>query len=162
MEHTVGVIRLCQNICEMYPKINKDLLICGALLHDVGKLKEYTYAAAIDISDEGNFIGHIVIGEQWIREKIQELQNNGKEFPKELENQLIHLILSHHGKYEWGSPKIPKLVEACILHQADLMDSQVKNYLQMIEDAKKLTDEDWTFIYDADVGKRRAIFLGEY
>ncbi len=162
MEHTIGVIRLCQNICEMYPNINKDLLICGALLHDVGKLKEYIYNAAIDISHEGNFIGHIVIGEQWIREKIQELKNNGKEFPKELENQFIHLILSHHGKLEWGSPKIPKLVEACILHQADLMDSQVKNYLQMVEDAKKLTDEDWTFIYDADVGKRRAIFLGEY
>jgi 3'-5' exoribonuclease len=162
MEHTIGVIRLCQNIFEMYPNINKDLLICGALLHDIGKLKEYTYAAAIDISDEGNFIGHIVIGEQWIREKIQELKNNGKEFPKELENQIIHLILSHHGRYEWGSPKIPKLVEACILHQADLMDSQVKNYLQMIENAKKLTDENWTFIYDADAGKRRAIFLGEY
>jgi 3'-5' exoribonuclease len=162
MEHTIGVIRLCLNICEMYPNVNKDLLICGALLHDIGKLKEYTYAAAIDISDEGNFIGHIVIGEQWIREKIQELKNNGKEFPKELENQLIHLILSHHGKLEWGSPKIPKLIEACILHQADLMDSQVKNYMQMIEDAKKLTDEDWTFIYDADVGKRRAIFLGDY
>jgi 3'-5' exoribonuclease len=162
LEHTVGVVRLCKNITEMYPNVNKDLLLCGALLHDIGKLKEYTYAAAIDISDEGNFIGHIVIGEQWIREKIQGLKASGKEFPKELENQVVHLILSHHGKYEWGSPKIPKLVEACILHQADLMDSQVKNYLQMIEDAKKQTDEEWTFIYDADVGKRRAIFLGEY
>ena len=162
MEHTIGVIRLCQNICGMYPNINKDLLICGAILHDIGKLKEYTYTASIDTSDEGNFIGHIVIGEQWIREKIQELKSNNKEFPKELENQLIHLILSHHGKLEWGSPKIPKLVEACILHQADLMDSQVKNYLQRIEDAKKLTDEDWTFVYDSDIGKRRAIFLGDY
>jgi len=155
LEHTVGVIRLCQNISEMYPSVNKDLLLSGALLHDVGKLKEYTYAAAIDISDEGNFIGHIVIGEQWIR-------TNGEEFSTELEHQLIHLILSHHGKYEWGSPKLPKLLEACILHQADLMDSQVKNYLQMIQDAKKLTDEDWTFIYDSDAGKKRAIFLGEY
>ncbi len=162
LEHTVGVIRLCQNISEMYPSVNKDLLLSGALLHDVGKLKEYTYAAAIDISDEGNFIGHIVIGEQWIREKIQELRTNGEEFSTELEHQLIHLILSHHGKYEWGSPKLPKLLEACILHQADLMDSQVKNYLQMIQDAKKLTDEDWTFVYDSDAGKKRAIFLGEY
>jgi 3'-5' exoribonuclease len=162
LEHTVGVIRLCKNISEMYPNINKDLLLSGALLHDIGKLKEYTYEAAIDISDEGNFIGHIVIGEQWIREKIKELKANGKDFPVVLENQLVHLILSHHGKYEWGSPKMPKIVEACILHQADLMDSQVKNYLQMIEGAKRLTDEDWTFIYDSDVGKRRTIFLGEY
>ncbi len=162
LEHTVGVMRLCLNISEMYPRVNKDLLLCGALLHDIGKLKEYIYTAAIDISDEGNFIGHIVIGEQWIKEKIQQLHRAGKEFPEELEHQLIHLILSHHGKYEWGSPKLPKLVEACILHQADLMDSQVKNYLQMIQDAKRQTDEDWTFVYDADVGKKRAIFLGEY
>jgi 3'-5' exoribonuclease len=162
LEHTVGVVRLCQNISEMYPSVNKDLLLCGALLHDIGKLKEYTYAAAIDISDEGNFIGHIVIGEQWIREKIQELRSSGEKFPKELEQQLIHIILSHHGKYEWGSPKIPKLLEACIVHQADLMDSQVKNYIQMIEDAKKITDEDWIFVYDSDAGKKRAIFLGEY
>jgi len=162
LEHTVGVIRLCKNISEMYPNINKDLLLCGALLHDIGKLKEYTYAAAIDISNEGNFIGHIVIGEQWIREKIAQLKNQGADFPVDLEHQLVHLILSHHGRYEWGSPKMPKIVEACILHQADLMDSQVKNYLQMIEDAKRLTDEDWTFIYDSDAGKRRTIFLGDY
>ncbi|HIG99779.1 MAG TPA: HD domain-containing protein, partial [Thermoplasmata archaeon] len=139
LEHTVGVVRLCQNISEMYPSVNKDLLLCGALLHDIGKLKEYSYGAAIDVSDEGNFIGHIVIGEQWIREKIQELRSSGDEFPKVLEHQLIHIILSHHGKYEWGSPKLPKLLQACIVHQADLMDSQVKNYIQMIEDAKKLT-----------------------
>ncbi len=162
LEHTVGVVRLCRNISEMYPSVNNDLLLCGALLHDIGKLKEYTYAAAIDISDEGNFIGHIVIGEQWIREKIQLLRTKVHEFPKELDHQLIHLILSHHGKYEWGSPKIPKLLEACILHQADLMDSQVKNYLQMIQDAKKLTDEEWTLVYDSDAGKKRAIFLGDY
>lgn len=162
LEHTVGVMRLCLNISEMYQRVNKDLLLCGALLHDIGKLKEYIYTAAIDISDEGNFIGHIVIGEQWIREKIKQLQNDGNEFPKELEHQLIHLILSHHGKYEWGSPKLPKLVEACILHQADLMDSQVKNYMQLLQDAKRQTDEDWTFVYDADAGKKRAIFLGEY
>jgi 3'-5' exoribonuclease len=162
LEHSVGVVRLCQNIMEMYPSINKDLLVTGALLHDIGKLKEYTYAASIDVSYEGNFIGHIVIGEQWIREKIQKLREDGEEFPIDLEFQLIHLILSHHGKYEWGSPKIPKLLEACVLHQADLMDSQVKNYLQMIEDAKKLTDEDWTMVYDSDAGKKRAIFLGDY
>jgi 3'-5' exoribonuclease len=162
LEHTVGVVRLCQNISEMYPKVNKDLLIAGALLHDIGKLKEYRYAAAIDVTEEGNFVGHIVIGERWVREKIDELRTSGKAFSKELENQLIHLILSHHGRYEWGSPKMPKLVEAIILHQADLMDSQVKNFMQMVEDAKKLTDEDWTLIYDGDIGKRRAIFLGEY
>jgi len=70
LEHSVGVIRLCKNICEMYPGINKDLLVFGAILHDVGKLKEYEYTAAVDKTDEGNFIGHIVMGERWICKKI--------------------------------------------------------------------------------------------
>ena len=161
LQHTVGVIRLCLNICEMYPGINKDLVITGATLHDVGKLKEYIYGASIDKSEEGNFIGHIVIGDRLIREKIEELKTKGKKFPKELENQLIHLILSHHGKYEWGSPKMPKTIEACVLHQADLMDSQVKNYMQHVEEGRKTTDEDWIFVYDSDAGKKRLMYLGD-
>jgi len=162
LEHTVGVIRLCKNICEMYPGINKDLLVCGAILHDVGKLKEYEYTAAVDKTDEGNFIGHIVMGERWIREKISDLRKNGKEFSEELEMHLSHIILSHHGRYEYGSPRMPKTVEASVLHQADLMDSQVKNYLQKLEEARKSTDDDWAFIYDVDVGKKRPVFLGKY
>lgn len=162
LEHAVGVTRLCKNIYEMYSGINKDLLISCAILHDIGKLKEYEYGATIGKTNEGNFIGHIVIGDRWLREKIEELRSNGNEFSKELETQISHIILSHHGKYEFGSPKMPKIVEACILHYADLMDSQVKNYMQQVKDAKKLTDDEWTYIYDADVGKKRAIFLGEY
>jgi 3'-5' exoribonuclease len=160
LEHTVGVIRLCKNISEMYPSMNLDLLITGAILHDVGKLKEYAHTAAIDKTEIGYFIGHIVMGDRWIREHIQNLRENGKQFGSDLETQLSHLILSHHGRYEWGSPQIPKTVEACVLHQADLMDSQVKNYLQQFEDAKKITDDDWMFVYDSDLGKKRPIFLG--
>ena len=162
LEHTVGVIRLCENITGMYPSINKDLLIAGAILHDVGKLKEYSYKGAIDKTEQGNFIGHIVLGEHWIREKVQHLRESGKQFSPELETHLCHMILSHHGKYEWGSPRMPKIVEAVILHLADLMDSQVKNHLQMVQDAKKQMDEDWAFIYDSDFGKKRVIYLGDY
>ncbi|MCK5112841.1 MAG: HD domain-containing protein, partial [Thermoplasmatales archaeon] len=162
LEHAIGVIRLCKNICEMYSGMNRDLLICGAILHDVGKLKEYKYGAAIDMTEEGNFIGHIVMGDRWIKEKIEEIRNNGNEFSKELETWLSHLVLSHHGRYEFGSPRMPKIVEACVLHYADLMDSQVKNYIQRLEEAKKITDDKWAFIYDSDVGKNRLIFLGEY
>lgn len=161
LQHTVGVIRLCKNIYEMYPNINKDLVIAGAILHDVGKLREYKYTAAIDKTDEGNFIGHIVMGDRWVREKIAEMKKNGKDFSQELENQLCHLMLSHHGKYEYGSPRMPKTIEACVLHQADLMDSQVKNYIQLVEAGQKLTDEDWAFIWDADLGKKRAMYLGD-
>jgi 3'-5' exoribonuclease len=161
LEHTVGVIRLCKKICEMYTQINRDLVVTGAILHDIGKLREYETTAAIDKTEIGNFIGHIVIGDRWIREKIEDLKNNGEEFDKNLENQLCHMILSHHGKYEYGSPRIPKTVEACVLHQADLMDSQVKNYIQGIEDGRKNTDNDWSFIWDSNLGKKRLMFLGE-
>jgi len=162
LEHAVGVVRLCKNICEMYPGINLDLLVCGAILHDIGKLKEYEYTAAVEKTDAGNFIGHIVIGERWIREKIDELRKNEIEFSTELEMHLSHMILSHHGRYEYGSPKMPKTVEASVLHQADLMDSQVKNYLQRLEDARKSTDDDWAFVYDSDLKRKRPIYLGEH
>lgn len=161
LEHTVGVIRLCKNICEMYPNINKDLVVTGAILHDVGKLKEYKTTAAIDKTDEGNFIGHIVIGDRWVREKIAELKKDGKDFDQDIENRICHLILSHHGKYEYGSPRMPNTIEACVLHQADLMDSQIKNFIQNIEDNKNNTDENWAFIWDSDLGKKRLMYLGD-
>ena len=161
IQHAVGVLRLCKNICEYYPNIDVDMVVTGAILHDVGKLKEYRYSSAIDKTDEGNLIGHIVLGEHWIREVIEGLRKNGSDFPTELEYHLCHIILSHHGRYEFGSPRMPKTIEACVLHQADLMDSQVKNYLQSIDDAKRMTDDSWTFLYDPDVGRRRPFYLGE-
>jgi 3'-5' exoribonuclease len=161
LEHTVGVIRLCKNIYDMYPGINLDLVISGAILHDVGKIKEYVARASIDKTDEGNFIGHIVMGDRWIREKIDELKKKGKDFDKELEDKLCHIILSHHGKYEFGSPRMPKTIEAMVVHQADMMDSQVKNFMQSIEEGRKTSEDNWAFIWDADVGMKRPMYLGE-
>jgi len=161
LEHTVGVIRLCSNICEMYPGINRDLVITGAILHDIGKLNEYETKAAIDKTSEGNFIGHIVIGDRWIKDKIIELKNKGKDFDLDLENKLCHIVLSHHGRYEFGSPRLPKTIEACVVHQADLMDSQVKNFIQRIEEGRKNTDDEWAFLWDSDAGMKRPMYLGE-
>jgi 3'-5' exoribonuclease len=161
LEHAIGVIELCKTMCGLYEGINRDLLLCGAILHDVGKLLEYKYTAAINKTDIGNFIGHIVLGDRWIREKINELRKNGQEFSENLELHLSHLILSHHGRYEYESPRMPQTVEACALHQADLMDSQVKNFLQRVDEARKQSDEEWGFLYDPDYGKKRAMFLGE-
>lgn len=159
LEHTVGVIRLCKNICEMYNGINKDLTICGAILHDIGKINEYSITASIDKTDIGNFIGHIVIGDRWIREKIKEIRDNGETFDEELENKICHIILSHHGKYEFGSPRMPKIVEAMVVHAADMMDSQVKNFIQNIEEGRKNSDDDWGFIWDSDLGMKRPMYL---
>jgi 3'-5' exoribonuclease len=161
LEHTVGVVRLCKNICEMYNGINKDMVIVGAILHDIGKLKEYEAKAAIEKTDEGNFIGHIVLGDRWIREKISELRGKGKEFSNELEDRLCHIILSHHGKYEFGSPRMPKTIEAAVVHASDLMDSQVKNFIQNIEEGRKISEDDWTYIWDSDIGQKRPMYLGE-
>lgn len=161
LEHTVGVVRLCKNICEMYKGINRDLVITGAILHDIGKLKEYNTKAAIEKTPEGNFIGHIVMGDRWVREKIANLRDKGKDFDQELEDKLCHIILSHHGKYEFGSPRMPKTIEACVIHAADLMDSQVKNFIQNIEEGRKTSEDDWTFIWDSDIGMKRAMYLRE-
>lgn len=161
VEHTVGVIRLCKNICEMYHGINKDLVLAGAILHDIGKVKEYNTKAAIEKTDEGSFIGHIVLGERWVREKINELRESGKEFSKDLENKLCHIILSHHGKYEYGSPRIPKTAEAMVVHQADMMDSQVKNFIQNIERGRRISEDDWFYVWDSDIGMKREMYLGE-
>lgn len=161
IEHTVGVIRLCKNICEMYPSANLDIVITGAILHDVGKLKEYVSTASIEKTDIGNWIGHIVMGDRWIKEKISELRKNGNDFDSDLENKLCHIILSHHGRYEYGSPRMPKTVEAMIVHQADMMDSQVKNFIQNIEEGRKTSEDDWGFIWDSDAGQKRAMYLGE-
>jgi len=161
LEHTIGVIRLCKNICEMYNGINKDLVIIGAILHDIGKLKEYEAKAAIEKTDEGNFIGHIVLGDRWLREIISELRGKGKDFSKDLEDRLCHIILSHHGRYEFGSPRMPITIEACVVHAADLMDSQVKNFIQNIQQGRKISEDDWTFIWDSDIGQKRLMYLGE-
>ena len=160
LEHGVGVVRLCKNICEMYENINKDLVITGGILHDIGKIKEYKVEAAIDKTDEGNFIGHIVMGDRWIREKVGELREKGKDFDQDLEDKLCHIMLSHHGKYEFGSPRMPKTIEACIVHAADLMDSQVKNFIQTIEEGRKTSEDEWAFIWDSDVGQKRPMYLG--
>ncbi len=160
LEHTVGVVRLCKNICEMYPSINKDLVVCGAILHDIGKLKEYNITASIDKTDIGNFIGHIVMGDRWVRKKIKEIRDNGETFDKEMENQICHILLSHHGKYEFGSPRMPKTIEAMVVHAADMMDSQVKNFIQNIQEGRKKSEDEWSYIWDSDIGTKRPMYLG--
>ena len=86
---------------------------------------------------------------------------NKKEFDQDLEDKLCHIILSHHGRYEYGSPRLPKTIEAMVVHAADLMDSQVKNFIQNIEDGRKTSDDEWTYVWDADVNMKRPMYLGK-
>ncbi|MFA7684271.1 MAG: HD domain-containing protein [Syntrophales bacterium] len=139
LEHTLSVTRLLALVADHYPKSNRDLLIVGGILHDIGKIREFTYQGNIDYSDEGRLIGHIAIGLEMLNAKIATIPD----FPSNLAMELRHLILSHHGMLEFGSPKRPKTVEAMLVHQIDDMDAKA-NALQEYIDSNENTDSDWT------------------
>jgi 3'-5' exoribonuclease len=121
LEHSLAVAKLVDRIVPLYEGLNRDLLIAGALLHDVGKVREMTYLRSFDYSDEGKLLGHISIGVEMVREKISLLPG----FPRELAMLLQHMLLSHHGQYEFGSPKRPKTLEATVLNYLDDLDSKI-------------------------------------
>ncbi len=121
IEHSLAVARLVDQVVPLYPGLNRDLLIAGALLHDVGKVRELTYLRSFDYSDEGKLLGHITIGVEMVREKIAAITD----FPTELGMLLLHMLLSHHGQYDFGSPKRPKTLEATVLNYLDDLDSKI-------------------------------------
>ncbi len=161
LEHTLNVVKICEYIAELNPSLDKDLLIAGAALHDIGKVEQYECTSIIDKTEEGEFVGHIVLGDRMVREKIRELREEGMNFPRDLENQISHMIVSHHGRHEWGSPEIPKFVEALVLHYADLMDSQIKYHLQKVEEERRINEESWGLIWDKDLGRKKPFYLGK-
>ncbi|NLS44957.1 MAG: HD domain-containing protein [Firmicutes bacterium] len=152
IEHTVNVVALCETISRLYPVIDNELLITGAILHDIGKLMEYKYDGPFDLSDEGKLIGHIVIGERMIAQAVHGIPG----FPNDLSLKIRHMILSHHGKLEWGSPKRPKTLEAIVLHLADYSDAFVAQFVDIVEDNKD-TDGNWS-VYNKRLD--RQIYLG--
>lgn len=121
LEHSLAVARLIDSVVPLYSGINRDLLIVGALLHDVGKVREMSFTRSFDYTDEGKLIGHITIGVEMIQEKIAAIDG----FSRELGMLLKHMLLSHHGQYEYGSPKRPKTLEATILNYLDDLDSKI-------------------------------------
>lgn len=121
LEHSLSVARLVDSIVPLYTGLNRDLLVVGALLHDVGKVREMSYYRSFDYTDEGKLLGHITIGVEMIQEKIATLPA----FPPELAMLLKHMLLSHHGQYEFGSPKRPKTLDATILNYLDDLDSKI-------------------------------------
>ncbi len=138
LEHTLSVIRLLDQVTKHYQGINRDLLITGGMLHDIGKIYEYTYDTMFDYSDEGRLIGHIVIGLEMLDERIGAVEG----FPTQLAMELRHLILSHHGTQEFGSPKRPKTPEALIVHFIDDLDAKVNAFQEFIQESDD--DSHWT------------------
>jgi 3'-5' exoribonuclease len=137
LEHTVTVADLCDHVSQQYARVDRDLLITAALLHDVGKVDELTYTASIDYSESGRFLGHVVLGVMFVSQKARSVEGLSE---RRLEP-LLHAIVSHHGELEWGSPKRPKTLEALILHHVDNLDAKVKGFLEIVEGSR---DARWT------------------
>lgn len=131
VEHTLGVTKLCEYMAANYPLINRDLLISAALFHDLGKLDEISTFPENDYTDDGQLLGHIYIGTEKVGARIRTIPN----FPKSLENELKHCILSHHGELEYGSPKKPALIEAVALTYADNTDAKLQTMTEILNGA---------------------------
>lgn len=135
--HTHDMLALAEAITANDPDVDRDLVVAGVLLHDIGKIREYEYSKSIDNTDEGKLLGHIAIGIRMLEREIERIPA----FPEKLAWKLIHMIVSHHGLREYGSPKPPMFVEAQILHQIDNLDSKRAMYR---ETAEKHDEGDWS------------------
>ena len=139
IEHTLEIIKICDLMCNIHPEINRDLLITGAMMHDLGKTEELKYDGAFEYTDKGKLIGHIIISAMIINEEARKITG----FPEELKNCLLHIILSHQGKLEYASPVVPKTLEAITLYQADELSAKVNAYKNALSTQMK-ADSKWT------------------
>ena len=134
LEHTLSVTKMCDYFSKAYPAINRDLLITAAICHDIGKTRELSLFPMNDYTDEGQFLGHIVMGSEMVAEKIKDIN----EFPVLLKQELQHCILAHHGKYEYGSPKMPAIIEAMALHLADNTDAKLETFTEILNSTNEV------------------------
>lgn len=128
LEHTLSVTKLCDGFSKQYPLLNRDLLLTAAICHDMGKIYELSDFPDNDYTDEGNLVGHIVMGVEMVGERIRGIDG----FPELLGKELKHCIIAHHGKFEYGSPKLPALAEAMALHFADNLDAKMESMKELL------------------------------
>ncbi len=129
IEHTLSVVQICDFMSRRYKYANRDILIATAMLHDIGKIEELSEFPTNEYTDDGQLLGHIIIGTELVTQAANKIDG----FPKQLASLIKHGIISHHGEYEYGSPKRPKTIEAFILHCADNMDAKVKIFEESIQ-----------------------------
>ena len=152
LEHVVTMIDVAEKILPLYPEVNRDLVIMGVFLHDTGKVRELSFSRSFAYSDEGQLLGHLTIGIEMLAEKARLVPDlTGEPFPPEMLLRLKHLILSHHGDPEFGSPKVPMTAEAVALHAIDLLDSRIHIALRELADDR--SESAWT-PYNAALGRR--------
>ena len=142
-------MEVCHLVAPRYPQLDAELLLFGAFIHDIGKIRELTYSPDLGYSDAGQLIGHLVQGVSMLDEMVIETEKqSGEDFPQDLANQLRHMIVSHHGQYEYGSPKLPMTLEAIALHFLDSLDARIHNVSQLIEDDVN-KESPWTVYHPA-------------
>ena len=139
LEHTLEIIKICDLMCSFHKEINQDLLITGAVLHDFGKIQELSFDSGFDYTDKGKLIGHIVIAAMEVEKAAASIKN----FPVELKDQLIHIVLSHQGKLEHASPVEPKTLEAIVLYHADELSAKTNAYKNAIK-LEESSEGNWT------------------
>jgi 3'-5' exoribonuclease len=139
LEHVVSLCRSCDLMARNYPLVNRDLLLTGAFLHDIGKVRELSYSRSFAYTTEGQLLGHMVIELEMLHRKLEQ----APDFPDDLRIAIEHLIISHHGQYDFGSPKLPMFPEALMLHYLDDLDSKMESMRAQIERDSELESE-WT------------------
>ncbi len=144
LEHVVNMIDAAERLLPLYPSLDRDLLLAGIFFHDLGKVRELSYDRVFGYTDEGQLIGHLVIGVEMINERLPQVRDlTGEAFPTELLLRLKHMVVSHHGTYEFGSPKLPMTPEAIALHHLDNLDAKVHSFARDIR-ADANAESAWT------------------
>ncbi len=146
IEHVHETMQLAETFCKQHPVIDRELLLSGVILHDIGKIHEYEYESAIDFTDDGRLLGHIPMGDHMITNAIKGIDD----FPQDLARKIRHLVLSHHGQKEWGSAVEPRTKEAIILHELEYLDSKVS---KVIETFKKHSDSEESGVFAPELGQ---------
>jgi len=150
LEHVVSLFTACDLVCRNYPSIDRDLLLSGAFLHDIGKIHELSYGRSFSYTTRGQLLGHMIIELEMLHAKIAAIEaESGQPFPAELKTLVEHLIISHHGQYEFGSPKLPMFPEALVLHYLDDLDSKMEAMRAHFE---RESFDEWTS-YNASLGR---------
>jgi 3'-5' exoribonuclease len=127
LEHTVSCLKLAHRLADHYPQLDRDMLVAGAFFHDIGKIRELAGERNAEYTDEGRLVGHLVMTAQWVHDKARRAG-----VPRDLEHHVVHLVLAHHGKIEFGSPKVPMTLEALLTHYMDELDSRVNSWLNLM------------------------------
>ena len=130
LEHTLSIVKLCEYYAKTYPLLSKDLLYAAAIFHDIGKTKELSGFPENDYTDDGQLLGHIVMGVEMISEGVRHIEG----FPAKIASELKHCVIAHHGELEFGSPKKPALAEAVALHYADATDAKLQTLTEIFKD----------------------------